>query len=297
MVKYYVCGVEVDKKTHDAMQERKFTFSNGDTRDFHTVEIWARSKEFEENLPGVNQEAKGFVEQVRSELRQAHKTQNNGSIRGYLDDLQTVYKGAFADREKLEQRYTDAIAAADAKRAMYGEEYHAKAVMEAGEERRKALTELEQTYTRGVDGVRKNLSGRLDEIFLATPDKLDTKTMALLESGVCTADELANLSQRHKANPVMQRVIASHAHKAAERMAERHGGKSGEYMKAYKVATALDRSVRTADDFLGAFDSLASWGRNVSGASFQMAKSFDTKWDEQFASHCETVDSADIYAG
>lgn len=295
-IEYKVCGVPVSQKTYEEYAGRKFTFSDGTERGMRFVELHATSAEIARELPEDHAEAKSFYNAVREELRQMNKGSNNGALRGYLEELQDTYKATFEERTGIENRYSDAIAAADANRERYGEEYHKTIVREAGEERRKALAELEKIYTKGVEDVRKNLSGRLDEIFLAMPDKLDSATMSLLNSGVCTIDELVHLAEANTGNPTMQRIIAAHADKLATETEKRFGSHSEQAQKASAAARGVKGSIRKSADFLNAFDDLAAWGRNVCGDGFHVAQAFNKKWDEQFSKHCETVDSMDVYA-
>lgn len=294
-IEYKVCGVPVSQKTYEEYAGRKFTFSDGTERGMRFVELHATSAEIARELPEDHAEAKSFYNAVREELRQMNKGSNNGALRGYLEELQDTYKATFEERTGIENRYAEAVTAANVAGAKYGDQYHTEAIRDAEKARREELAALGTKYSRGVADIRGKMNKRLDEIFLAMPDKLDSATMSLLNSGVCTIDELMHLAEANTGNPTMQRIIAAHADKLATETEKRFGTHSEQAQKASAAARGVKGSIRKSADFLDAFDGLAEWGRNVCG-DYNLAQRFNKRWDEQFSKHCEAVDSMDVYA-
>ena len=85
-------------------------------------------------------------------------------------------------------------------------------------EHRVAEDELRNEYRKMMTGhdqkvsdLRKQFADYLDEHYSASPDKLDTATMQLLNTGICKPTELARLAERHSDNPTMLRIIGNFA--------------------------------------------------------------------------------------
>lgn len=295
-IEYKVCGVPVDRMTYEKYMAKTFNTADGE-RSMHSIELWANSEEIKRELPNEWAEVKAIYDSVRAELNQMNRGKPNSgrALRGYLEELQDTYKATFEERTGIENRYSDAVTAANVAGAKYGDQYHTEAIRDAEKARREELAALGAKYSRGVADIRGKMNKRLDEIFLAMPDKLDSATMSLLNSGVCTIDELMHLAEANTGNPTMQRVIAAHADKLATETEKRFGTHSEQAQKASAAARGVKGSIRKSADFLDAFDGLAEWGRNVCG-DYNLAQRFNKRWDEQFSKHCEAVDSMDVYA-
>lgn len=81
----------------------------------------------------------------------------------------------------------------------------------AEDEHRRAHNDMMKEHQKKVDELRGQLSAYLDEHYAANPDKIDSATMQLLNSGICTASDLAHLAERYTDNPTMLRIVGSHA--------------------------------------------------------------------------------------
>ena len=78
---------------------------------------------------------------------------------------------------------------------------------------RKAVRNLQDKHNTAVKELRGQFATFLDESYAANPEALDTGTMALLNSDICSPAELQKLAERHANNPTMLRLIAAQAKK------------------------------------------------------------------------------------
>lgn len=86
----------------------------------------------------------------------------------------------------------------------------------AEDARRGEYAAMVSGHEKKVAELRAKFAAHLDEHYSASPDKLDTATMQLLNSGICTPAELARLVDRHQDNPTMLRVVGNYARKLRE---------------------------------------------------------------------------------
>ena len=111
-----------------------------------------------------------------------------------------------------------------------------------------------------VKRIRAELVEALDGEFCADPAQLDTATLALLDSGICSPDEYRRLLDRaaEKRNTTLARVIGAHAERAAKDA--EHDPVQGEQNAAAYRAVAIEGAAfgRRADDFLSAFDAYSN---------------------------------------
>lgn len=82
---------------------------------------------------------------------------------------------------------------------------------------RKAVRNLQYKHNTAVKELRGQFATFLDESYAANPEALDTGTMALLNSDICSPAELQKLAERHANNPTMLRLIAAQAKKIRNR--------------------------------------------------------------------------------
>lgn len=296
-IEYKVCGVPVDRMTYEKYMAKTFNTADGE-RSMHSIELWANSEEIKRELPNEWAEAKAIYDSVRAELNQMNKGKpvpNSGrALRGYVDDLDAIRAEAFKERECLENAFKDTEKMVNENRERFGAQYAQEMMWDAGKDLRTGLQNLESDYKAKVAKVRENMLERLGEIFDATPDKLDSNTMALLNTGICTADELGKLAEANAKNPVMLRIIQQSMEALAEKNAK---SDSAMAMRIRGMALRVGEQARSKDSFLEAFDTMADFGARVTRREFHVAEAFNKRWEgEDFPKFCESFESADVYA-
>lgn len=156
---------------------------------------------------------------IYTECRTAYEAQQN-KLTQARDWMEATQKDAHAincpNRQIAELRYQAAKA-----------EYQL-----AEDDTRKEVAAIQDDFSAKVRELREQFESYLDEHYSASPDKLDTATMQLLNSGICTASELARLAERHKDNPTMLRMVAAQAEKITD---ERNQSRA-DYLTCRKVA-------------------------------------------------------------
>ena len=135
-------------------------------------------------------------------------------------------------------------------------EYVARAAA-AEAEYRSALAELNRLQTTAPGTVRQKISALRSELaedlrreFGANPADVDLKTVQLLQAGILTADEYAQLAD--DATPTMRRVIGGYAMNAAEAEEKRGNIEKARTLRAISYAAGVPQG----EDVLMSFDAL-----------------------------------------
>lgn len=102
---------------------------------------------------------------------------------------------------------------------------------EAKEKFEAAKRELPEATSQAVGELRRELVTEVEKYNAARPEDVDPATMALLQAGILSARETANLLEN--ATPTMRRIIAKHAERAAVE-AEKKGGANDPEAQLYR---------------------------------------------------------------
>ncbi len=117
---------------------------------------------------------------------------------------------------------------------------------------------MENEYKHQIEATRKELAAAVGEAFRADPAQIDTATLELLKSGICTPDEYGALL--HKAaedgNPTMCRLIGRYAEDAAAAALEAAGGYMGDPTASALRAVSYQSKSYNGKQWLEAFDYL-----------------------------------------
>lgn len=273
---WVVLGMEVDYNTYREYTFEKLWTIDGDVLKGFTYALWTlehyATDEHAKEYPIEAAAARELLERIREEVT----TKINGkddkamnelrSARDFIDALNKIYdesRNAYEAiqakvakaKAKMERAYEELRDPGCKDRNMAEARHNvAKGEYQIAEDaRRGEYQQMISDYDAKVKQLRAQFVAHLDQHYAAAPDKLDTATMQLLGSGICTPSELAQLAERHKDNPTMLRVIASHAEKITD---ERNQSRE-DYMTcrgiAFKAAAAKDGSRE-----LAIFDSAVS---------------------------------------
>ncbi len=82
--------------------------------------------------------------------------------------------------------------------------------------------DVQRTAWPGYESTVKKLTSELDKAIqkdnVASPDALDENGLKLLESGVMSADDYADMLQRYDNNPTMLKIVGKHAEQRANEL-------------------------------------------------------------------------------
>jgi len=135
-----------------------------------------------------------------------------------LQDAETALKVAEQAKSNAPRGIMDAQRAAAAARAE-ADYMEAKAAYDS------ARRSLPERGERELLSIRKELADAVNDAFSVDPTQVDSATVELLKSGICTAADYEKLlgSADEAQNGTMIRLIASYAAKAAEALREPNG--------------------------------------------------------------------------
>lgn len=219
----------------------------------------------------------------------------NRELKGYLEDLQGVYKGLLTRRTKLETDFKSISGNISALAEKYGHEYAQTVLAEANQEYENGLRNLVKEFDTGVGAVREKFQTRLSDIYTAAPGKLDADTMQLLNTGICNVDELAKLAELHRSSPTMLRVIKSYADKLAG------DSLSSMWTEENKKANSLSNRIKEIVNgeekrALDIFDGLSEVAKRATHKMYGVVQGFESRWDEFYSAACDGMDELDHYS-
>lgn len=243
--KYHLFGVEVDKATFDKYASRKFPFmGNKNGIGVEVLRLYATDGSIAKDLPEAHREARRIVDQIKAELTGSGKPTG---FKVFLEELNAAHCEAVAEFDRIHGAIV--IADKELERARNDKSAPAYMLDIAKGDHARAKLEYEQNKNRPAEIMQekaKEIRGRMaayvGKVYQANPDAVDASTMRLLESGIVTAGELENLSERFRGNPTMLRLMAAHAKKEVAKSRE-----SGDRETSAKW-TALAALLGTASD-------------------------------------------------
>lgn len=224
---YQIFGYEVDAATFKKFNRQDYRVGFC----FHGlagVEMWATDPKYVKQYPEEAAKAKAIMADIITQITGKGKDDKNmkeprtaADFIAALNDIYTesraTYDALYGAVEKAKakmDRANEELRAPDCKnRELAQAKYdiargeHRVAEDELRNEYRKMMTGHDQK----VSDLRKQFADYLDEHYSASPDKLDTATMQLLNTGICKPTELARLAERHHDNPTMLRIIGNFA--------------------------------------------------------------------------------------
>lgn len=219
--KFFVLGVEVDEATHKDYMGRKFPFKGSDIS-LSTLHLYATDGGIARDLPDVHREAKKLVDQIKAELTGSGKP---SGFKVFLEELNAAHREAVAEFDRIHGAIV--IADKELERARNDKSAPDYMLDIAKGDHARAKLEYEQNKNRPAEimqekakEIRARMVAYANRVYQANPDAVDSSTMRLLESGIVTAAELENLSERFRGNPTMLRLMAVHAKKEVAKSRE-----------------------------------------------------------------------------
>lgn len=222
-----ICGVVVDDEFYKEFMKRSFTVLDKNVK-ANIVEIYATSKDFAENAPEIAEAAQKVREQIRAEIeafyaardgRKEYKAMKHQNFGGYLNDLKELFLQASKERETLKQKFDKAGEEWRKEEVeTRGKDYeHTRARMDYLEEEKaykNGVAELAKKYKKAVDDVRAEFENHLNDFYLPNGNRIDTATVALLNSGIkLKAAELDQMLVQFSNNPTMLRILGDYSSK------------------------------------------------------------------------------------
>lgn len=295
----------VDEATYRKYDRMTWDLGDGVNRSIYGVRIYATSADVAENYPELAARAKELYAQIGKEIytkddgKDDETMSNPKTASDFLRELQAIYtetRGQYA-------AINDGVVKAEkqlerAQEKAKGGDYIAQArlevaradLREAQDECRNAYHKLMDGYNDRVKELRGQLADHLNEHYAANPDRLDTKTMQLLDSGICTPDELLSLAERHQDCPTMVRIIGSYADKMIQ-----DRGKMRRYeVDALQTVRGYATAAKNGDREMAIFDAAVSTAAYGLGKDYAHATRMDSHVGEWFTDYADKMDNLPI---
>lgn len=222
-----ICGVVVDDEFYKDFMKRSFAVLDKNVK-ANIVEIYATSRDYAENAPEIAEAAQKVREQIRAEIesfyaardgRKEYKAMKHQSFGGYLEDLKKLFLQASKEREALKQKFDKAGEEWRKEEVeTRGKDYeHTRARMdylEAEKAYKNGVVELAKKYEKAVDDIRAEFENHLNDFYLPNGNRIDTATVALLNSGIkLKANELDQMLVQFSNSPTMLRILGDYSSK------------------------------------------------------------------------------------
>ena len=277
----------VDEAPYRKYDSMTWDLGDGVNRSIYGVRIYATSADVAENYPELATRAKELYAQIGKEIYTKDDGKDDGAMSNpktasdFLRELQTIYtetRGQYA-------AINDGVVKAEkqlerAQEKARGGDSVAQARLEvARADLREAQDECRNAYRKMMDGYNAGqLADHLNKHYAASTDKLDTATMQLLGSGICTPDELVSLVERHKDCPTMVRIIGSYA----DKMIQDRGKMRREEVTALQTVRGYATAAKNGDREMAIFDSAVSTADYGLGKDYNHATRMHSHIDSWF---------------
>ena len=265
MKEYEIFGIAVDAATYKKYNGAVYDIGDGAMRDLRGVQLWATGSELNEHFPDESRKARQIMNQIIAEITGKEGKNMNAPKKSVefiaaLEELYNKSRVAYtAEEKKLTTAKANMERCEEAKTKKPGDPIVcAKYDVARGEHLiaqdnfRKAIRKVQDAHNMEVKELRGQFAAFLDEHYSASPEKLDNATLALLNSGICSASELARLAERHANNPTMLRMVSAQAKKIQNKKMQ----SEKDYELCFMVRNVAD-TVKNGDRELAVFDSAA----------------------------------------
>lgn len=296
---YSIGGLSVDEATYRKYNREDYQLGDGALRNLRGVMLYAESAELAAEYPETAEAAKKIIAEITAEItgKGAENTMNNPiTARGYVDALHKIYTESrdnyAAQCKKVEEkkgvmdRYYETAqkertTLANARYEAAKAEYNAAKL-----ELSRAYKETVREYESRVDELRSQFASSLYDRYSASPDKLDSATIQLLNTGICTPAELSRLTERHKDNPTMLRILGSHA----DQMLESKNKYSIDAINALYAVQSTAKAVSDGSRELNVYDQANAVLRQALREDQKSAEWFDSQVEKDWGTFQTTMD-------
>lgn len=305
---YFILGMEVDYNTYREYNFEKTWTIDGDVLKGFTATLWTlehyATEDHAKDYPIEAANARKILDQIREEIKtitgkEDETMSNPKTASDFLRELQTIYT-------EIRSRYTtlnESVVKAEkqlerAQEKARGGDSIAQArlevaradLREAQDACRIEYGKMMNDYNARVKELRGQFADHLNKHYAASPDRLDSSTMQLLGSGICSPDELFSLVERHKDSPTMVRIIGSYADKMIENRKNMESGQINALQAVRNYAAAAKNGNREMEIFDAAV-STAAYGL---GKDFNHATRMDSHVCEWFTDYADKMDNLPI---
>lgn len=228
--KLTIFGYEVEPSVFRKYNHQNYSIGFG-FYDLAAVERFATDPSRISKFPEHAEEAKQIMQKIIAEItgRKENIVKDSRTAADFITALQDIYNESRAvydsinanvekAREKMDRAHEAVKEARGADAGVSNAKYEiAQAEYKlANSEVRPAYNHMMNEHDAKVNALREQFAAFLDDHYAASPDKLDSATMQLLNSGICTPSELSRLIDRHKDNPTMLRIVGNFARNMRE---------------------------------------------------------------------------------
>lgn len=292
---YFILGMEVDYNTYREYNFQKTWTIDGDVLKGFTASLWTlehyATDEHAKDYPIETANARKILDQIREEIntitgKDDKNMKTPRTAADFIDALNDIYTEsrnayailqdkvdkAAAKMERAREELRDP-SCKDKQMAQLRFDIAQGEYKIAEDARRGEYVAMVAGHEKKVSELRAKFAAHLDEHYAASPDKLDTATMQLLDSGICTPVELARLVDRHQGNPTMLRIVGEYARKIRED--NRRNMSHDDQVICTKVANA-GFSAKDGSRELAIFDSAVSAANYGLGKDYKHATRMDS---------------------
>ena len=286
-----IFGYEVETATFNKYNHQNYSIGFG-FYDLAGVERWATDPDRIAKFPEAAAEAKQIMERIIAEItgKDMKTMKTPRTAADFIDALNDIYTetrnqytalndGVVKAEKQLEKAQEKARGGYNIAQARL--EVARADLREAQDERRNAYRKMMDGYNARVKELRGQFADHLNKHYAASPDKLDTATMQLLGSGICTPDELVSLVERHKECPTMVRIIGSYA----DKMIQDRGKMRQDEVAALQTVRGYATAAKNGDREMAIFDSAVSATQYGLGNDYNHATRMDSHmsgWFDDF---------------
>ena len=211
----------------------------------------------------------------------------------YFEDLRNAYKASRVVYEELIERQSEEnsrFQSIEQERKAGKISDHDYTIAKANhitaeDDIKHSLATTRETLEKKIAATRADLAAFLNDKYRAKAGEVDAAALELLNTGVCTADELADMANAYRNNATMRRIIAGHA----SALEQKSGPESNEGRTARNLVYALTRAAGGQTE-LAAFDNLATWAaRGVDDNGEYTTRVFNSRFDGVYNEITDTI--------
>jgi hypothetical protein len=226
---YFICGIEVPYDVYREFADRNYTVKHDTLGDITYPGLSSlgrfASDEHAKEYPVEAASARAVIECVRAEVIErinGGKTDKMTpkTAADYISALSEIYNESRQTYDAAHKALVAAKTAVEQTRGntdQVGVARHQMAVSAltvAQDQFHRDFNDMEIAHDAKIRELRNQFEKALADHYAAKPEALDSATMQLLNLGICSADDMMGLVNRHANNPTMVRAIGTFAEKA-----------------------------------------------------------------------------------
>ena len=305
--KYYILGIEVGRETYWKYEKQRYPLMHDVLGEVPTSLLMVQeyaTDEHAKEYPIEAAAARKILDQIREEIatitRKDDKAMSNPKTASdFLRELLAIYtetrsqyttlnESVVKAEKQLERAQEKAIGGDSIAQARL--EVARADLREAQDAARIEYGKMMNDYNARVKELRGQFADHLNKHYAASPDKLDTATMQLLGSGICSPDELFSLVERHKNCPTMVRIIGSYA----DKMIQNRGNMQPGEVNTLQAVRNYAAVAKSGDREMEIFDTAVSTAVYGLGKDYNHATRMDSRVREWFTGYADKLDNLPV---